>query len=146
MLARCTFPHEKSLVLLARCAFPHEKSLVLRLNACSLHPNCVPEAVAAEGFGPEASETRSGKPRGRLRRSQETDFWRFGESRGAPRASKIRRKSEKSFPGGVRFSIRFGTSVLIDFGRVFGSKMDSKMDVFLIRRRKAQLRKSIDFL
>ena len=69
----------------------------------------------------------------------------LGSPGGRPGRPKSVENRKKSFPGGVRFSIRFGTSVLIDFGRVFGSKMGSKIDDFSTRRRKAQLRKSIDF-
>ena len=70
---------------------------------------------------------------------------RLGPPGGRPGPPKSVENRKKSLPGGVRLEIIFGTSVLIDFGRVFRSEMDAEIDDFLVRSRKAQIRKSIDF-
>ena len=108
-------------------------------------PIWVPDACAKQSCGhkrpkrvPVSPGAGSGGPKKRI----SGDLGSPGGRPGRPQSVENRKKS---FPGGVRFSIRFGTSVLIDFGRVFGSKMDAKSDDFPFRRRIVQLSKSIDF-
>ena len=73
-----------------------------------------PEVVAKRKCGSEVSGTRAGRPRGRPRKLQETDFSSFGSPRRAVRASKIRRKSNKNVFGTGSF---FGTLSDLHFRR-----------------------------
>ena len=91
-------------------------------------PKSHPEALQIEVCGPSCPKVRISQIF--------NDFWEgLGRFLGGSWGPKSTRNRQKSTPKSVKFSVLFRTSIFIDFGRVFDSKMDSKIDVFGVRNR-----------